>query len=563
MTAGSPDAAPRPKPVVVIVGKTRLEDLTREFFRYTQDYQVETFSAGAQAIEAVSGFCRDGVPVALAVSEYEISDGNGLSLLEAIHRIAPTVKRVGALHSFARVSAESVFAEAAAEGRIDVALVIPRGVRDEEFHTAITETLSEWAWTSSVPEVFIYELVADETTRDMVRFMDFASRMGVPAGIFSTDSERGREIVAQAQARGLPLEWPLVRIFGEHLKANPTLQELAAFANADITEAAATVADLAVIGAGPAGLAAAVYGASEGLETLVFEADAIGGQAGTSSMIRNYLGFPRGISGMRLTQRARAQANRFGAKFFAATPVESFTRGEDGLFRLSVGGTTVRARTVLVAAGVSYRTLGVESLEKFNGLGVHYGAAAVTAPAMTGKIVAVVGGGNSAGQAAIHLSKFAQHVYIVIRRDSLAETMSEYLIREISANHRITVKTETEVVDGGGESQLEWVTLRTKAGGYATEHTVPLDGLYLLLGAQADTSWFPEELQRDQHGFICTGADVEESRWPEGRPPVPLATSLPGVFAVGDLRAGSMKRVASASGEGAAAVPLIHAYLAD
>ncbi len=315
------------------------------------------------------------------------------------------------------------------------------------------------------------------------------------------------------------------------------------------------VADLVVIGSGPAGLAAAVYGASEGLQTIVFESEAVGGQAGTSSMIRNYLGFPRGISGMRLAFRARLQATRFGARIFTGRPVEGLVVGD--LHEVAHEDGVIRARSVLIACGVRYRRLGVPAIEDLVGLGVHYGAGMSVAREMEGRDVFVVGGGNSAGQAAIHLARFARSVTIIVRRSSLEETMSAYLVDEIATHRAIRVRTGSRIVDGGGDGRLEWIDLKSE-----TVERLPADGLFLLLGAEPGCDWLPDEVARDEKGFILTGRDVPKELWVDGLPPAPLETTVPGIFAAGDIRSGSMKRVASASGEGAGAVSLVHAHLA-
>jgi thioredoxin reductase (NADPH) len=305
-----------------------------------------------------------------------------------------------------------------------------------------------------------------------------------------------------------------------------------------------------------------VYAASEGLNTLVLDSGPIGGQAGTSSMIRNYLGFPRGISGMRLTQRARSQAIRFGARFMIGRAVTGFVPGSDGAAHvLQLGEQQIPTSTVLIATGVDYRRLGVEAIEEFVGRGVSYGAATSTAREMKQKPVFVVGGGNSAGQAAVHLSRFAESVTILIRRPSLAETMSDYLIREILGNPRIRVRPCTTVVDGGGDGHLQWLRLRDL--NTHEEEQVAAKGLYLLLGAEPTCGWLPADVAKDARGFVLTGADTPWQSWQGGRPPEPFATTVPGVFAAGDIRCGSMKRVAAASGEGSAVIPLVHARLAE
>jgi thioredoxin reductase (NADPH) len=293
---------------------------------------------------------------------------------------------------------------------------------------------------------------------------------------------------------------------------------------------------------------------------VAIEAEAIGGQAGTSSMIRNYLGFPRGVSGMRLAQRARNQAIRFGTQFFTGWPVGDLVPGADQApHELVTGGGSVLARAVVIASGVTYRRLGVPVLEDLVGAGVFYGAAASTAREFDGADVVVVGGGNSAGQAAIHLARFARSVTLVVRRPDL--TMSTYLVREIEYNDVVSVLPCTEVVDGGGDERLEWLTLRDVTTGVETRRAVA--GLFLLIGADPHCDWLPGSVCRDERGFVLTGRDVPRHLWREGVPPADLATSVPGVFAAGDVRAGSMKRVASATGEGASVVALVHQHLAD
>jgi thioredoxin reductase (NADPH) len=293
----------------------------------------------------------------------------------------------------------------------------------------------------------------------------------------------------------------------------------------------------------------------------VLEAEAIGGQAGTSSMIRNYLGFPRGVSGMRLAQRARNQALRFGTQFFTGQVVEELRLGlGGGPHVLCTDSGDVQARSVVIASGIAYRKLRVEPIEELVGAGVHYGAAMTAAREMEDQDVFVVGGGNSAGQAAVHLSRFARSVTLLVRRPDLHATMSSYLIGEIEYNPRITVRTCTSVVDGGGDGRLEWLGLHDVRTG-ETER-VPAYGLFLLLGAEPRCDWLPPEVARDQHGFVLTGRDVPREHWLDGLPPPSLATTVPGVFAAGDIRSGSLKRVASASGEGASVVPLVHAWLA-
>jgi thioredoxin reductase (NADPH) len=316
-----------------------------------------------------------------------------------------------------------------------------------------------------------------------------------------------------------------------------------------------------ILGAGPAGLAAAVYGASEGLDTLVIEPQALGGQAGTSSLIRNYLGFPRGVNGGELAFRAWEQALLFGTQFVFLQRANGLTRrGNERVVALSDEG-AVRARAVIIAAGVEYRRLGLPALERLVGMGVFYGAAAVEAPGMAGEEVYVVGGANSAGQAAQHLAKFAARVTLLVRGESLEAGMSEYLITQLQATPNVQVRLRTRVVDGRGVDRLEALIVEDLGTGQREE--VPAGALFVMIGAEPHTEWLREVIQCDDRGFILTGRDVPQHTWPLERPPLPFETSMPGVFAVGDARHGSVKRVAGAVGEGSVAVGAVHHYLAD
>jgi thioredoxin reductase (NADPH) len=318
--------------------------------------------------------------------------------------------------------------------------------------------------------------------------------------------------------------------------------------------------DVAIIGAGPAGLSAAVYGASEGLSTVVVDPSVPGGQAGTSSRIRNYLGFPRGVSGGELTNRAVEQAWLFGAEFLLAQRVEKLRReGESWSLSLS-NGTEMTARAVVIATGVDWRRLGVPSVEALLGAGVFYGAAGSEADALKGEHVYVVGGGNSAGQAAVHLAGHAKSVTIVIRGPSLSASMSDYLIRELDAIANVSIRATTEVAAAHGETRLERLTLRDRPSG--TEETVDAAALFVMIGAEPRTDWLPSEIARDPFGYLLTGNDVPRDP-SQGRRPLFLETSLHGVFAVGDVRHGATRRVAPSVGAGAIAISLVHQYLAE
>lgn len=318
--------------------------------------------------------------------------------------------------------------------------------------------------------------------------------------------------------------------------------------------------DVLVIGAGPGGLAAAVYASSEGLRTLVVERESIGGQAGSTSLIRNYLGFSRGIRGSELAQRGYQQAWVFGVHFMLMRTVERVEKRDDRFVAVIGDVGEVTARAVVLAAGVSYRRLGVPSLEKLMGTGVYYGANVSEVHGLKGLDACVVGGGNSAGQAVVDLARYCRHVTLVIRGKDLAAGMSQYLIDVIQAATNVTVRVSTEVVDGGGDRWLRKITLRDRETG--AEETLAVDGLFVMIGAVPGTDWLPEEVGRDRRGFVLTGTDAGvDPHWHEARPPQPYETTVPGLFAIGDVRSESVKRVASAVGEGSVVVSQIHTHL--
>ncbi|GAB90972.1 FAD-dependent oxidoreductase [Gordonia rhizosphera] len=559
--------SPTAVPAIVVVSAANADLLTSEFERYRRDYDITCARSAIEAIALLGRLRSEGHPVALIVAESELPDMNLLEALATFRTIVPTARRVVGIHWSRFVDDSEALRPALQKGKFDTFLLIPRGPRDEEFHYAITELLSDWGATVAAPEVEVVRIISPELTPLTMAIQDLLDRMGMPYRTYPPDTPQGRAATELFTTRAPSDEtprYPLVhslRGTADAVMAPTTARDVAILiygrpSDVDVD----TAVDLAIVGAGPAGLAAAVYAASEGLGTVVLESEAIGGQAGTSSMIRNYLGFPRGISGMRLAQRARTQAVRFGARFYTGWPVDGLITGDgDVPFRVTTEGGDVRARSVLISTGVAYRRLGVSALEELVGLGVYYGAAMSAAREMEGQDVFVVGGGNSAGQAAIHLARYARSVTIVVRRPDLTATMSQYLIGEIAFNPRITVRGSCEVVDGGGAGRLEWLLMRGVLTG--TEERCRAGGLFLLLGASPHCDWLPAHVERDAKGYLLTGRDVPRHRWSDDVPPPNLATSEPGLFAAGDIRGGSMKRVAAASGEGASVVPLVHAWL--
>ena len=545
-------------PTLLLVAGEHLEELSAGFARYTDDYDVRTAGSCSEAIDVAEQVRATGGRVALFVTDSRLPDSAILTAFHAWRTVAPSARRMVAAHRDWFLTDAPDLRSGMASGKYDAFLLMPQAARDEEFHHAVSELLSDWASTSASPEVESVQVVSPVMDSLTLNIRDFLDRMGLPHGVHAPDSEVGRTVAAQLPEGTAP-PW-LVPMDGEATAPRSVRDvALAVYGRArdvDLTE----VVDVAVVGGGPAGLAAAVYAASEGLSTVVLEAEAVGGQAGTSSMIRNYLGFPRGISGMRLAQRARNQALRFGTRFLSGWLVEGLTPcAGDEPHRLRTDEGDLLARAVVVATGVAYRKLRVEPLEALVGAGVHYGAAMTAAREMVEQDVVVVGGGNSAGQAAVHLARFARSVTVVVRRAGLAETMSSYLVGEITYHPRITVLPHTRVVDGGGDDRLQWVRLEDVRDG--SDETRAVGGLFLLLGAEPHCEWLPDEVARDERGFVLTGRDVPRAHWVDDLPPASLGTTVPGVFAVGDVRAGSMKRVAAASGEGASVVPLVHGWL--
>ncbi len=399
-------------------------------------------------------------------------------------------------------------------------------------------------------------VIGDARGGDSLRIQRFLRRNGYPVRLLAPTSDKARACLAERATEDLNL--PIVIDAAEGALANPSNRELAQALGFFEAPDPSVVWDVTVVGAGPSGLATAVYAASEGLRTLVLEAEAPGGQAATSSKIENYLGFPTGISGQALAGRAQVQAQKFGAVISVPQRVASIDCSSAPYLIRLADDTVVRTWCIVVAAGVTYRKLGVANLTDYEGYGVHYAATAIEAELCRNEEVAVVGGGNSAGQAAIFLSRLAGHVHMLIRGDSLAASMSDYLVGRIEASPKITLHRNTEVAALHGERFVERVTFRNNRTSDEAER--PVTNLFLMIGAAPNTDWLGDNVKRDRNGFVCTGAEVMDV-WPLDRPPTPLETSLPGVFAVGDARAQSVKRVASAVGEGSVSIQSVHRIL--
>ena len=511
--------------------------------RYGVDFEVRSARSADDALGQLGELRQAGADVALVLAEQWMTGMTGAELLARVPESFPRAKR-GLLVDWGawgdRPTAEAIL-RAMALGHIDYYVLRPQRSPDEYFNRTIAELVHEWSRATS-PDHEI-AVVAPSWSPRGHELASLLARNGMPHSFHPSDSPAGARILATSGEDGAR---PVVAFQGGRVLVDPGNEELASACGLRTRLEGPATFDVAVVGAGPAGLAAAVYGASEGLRTLVVEGESIGGQAGSSSLIRNYLGFSRGIGGAELAQRAYQQAWVFGAQFLIMRRATAL-RPEDGGHALTLcDGSEARVRAVVLATGVSYRRLEAPGLEPLTGAGVFYGASVSEARALAGADVVVVGGGNSAGQAAMHLCGCARRVTVLVRGPSLADSMSSYLRDQIEATPNVDVRLRTEVAEGHGEARLERLTLRDTDTG--ATHEVPAAALFVLIGAVPRTEWLPEVVERDPWGFVHTGDD--------------LATTLPGVWAVGDVRQGSVKRVASAVGEGSVVIRHVHEHLA-
>jgi thioredoxin reductase (NADPH) len=530
--------------------------------RFGADYRVLTADAPQPGLDALERLAERGDQVALVAADLYLPGMDGVEFLERAHLLHRGASRALLVamdrhHTRIPLSELATLQRATALGRIDFSVVKGWVTPEEWLYPQVQEALSAWT-VANRPRHVVYRIVGEQWSARSHELRDLLARNGVPFEFHPADSQPGRQLVRDfgIDVQRLPA---VIRHDGSVLH-RPGDAEVAA-AHGITTTPSSEVYDLAILGAGPAGLAAAMNGASEGLRTLVIEPWSIGGQAGSSSMIRNYLGFPRGISGGQLAHRAWEQAVLFGAEFvFTQQATGLRPRGDQRLITLSEGGTAV-GRAVIIAAGVTYRRLGIPGLERLVGMGVFYGAAGAEAPAMAGEDVYVVGGANSAGQAALHLARFAARVMLLVRGDSLAAGMSDYLITQLQATPNVEVLLHTRVVDGHGEAHLEALTVEDVRTG--RRERLKATAIFVLIGAQPHTDWLRDVIQLDDHGFVLTARDLPQPAWPLRRAPLPFETSLSGAFAAGDVRHGSVKRVAAAAGEGAVAVGSVHQYLQE
>ncbi len=550
-------------PVLIAVDEDRrsLGDIERELRdRYERSYRVVCLDSKAAADAELSRIAEAGEEVALVLAGESLGGVPGSEFLSGVRQQHPQAQR-GLLIDYGswgtNPTGVEIFA-AMAKRQIDYYLIRPTRTPDELFHQAVSTFLLEWAHAQRVSAHTVH-IVGESWSGRAHELREVLGRCALPHAFCLADSAEGRTLIDEV---GDEKPLPLVVFPDGTVIADPSNAELTIAAGGPVDPEGRDF-DLVIVGAGPAGLSAAVYGASEGFRTLVVDSGGIGGQATLSSLIRNYLGFPRGISGRRLAEEAYEQAWVFGAQFAFMQEVTGLSRsGQDIVVGLS-DFPDVNARAVILATGAAYVRLEVEELEALaaKGAGVFYGGPATEAPAMVDRDVFVVGGANSAGQAALHLAEYARRVTLVVRKDSLSAGMSHYLVQQVEASSNIEVRLGAEVVGGSGDGRLEQLELRGRGDGEI--ETVPADALFLMIGARPNTEWLPPEILLDDAGFVRTGVELaEEPAWPLERMPLSHETSMPGVLAVGDVRSGSMNRVASAVGEGSIAVRLVHDLLA-
>jgi thioredoxin reductase (NADPH) len=535
------------------VSRAVARDLRR---RYGQDYRIVRAESGPQALEALREIKLRGDPVAVLLADYRMPEMSGLEFLEQAMDLFPNARRA-LLTAYADTDAAI---EAINVIDLDHYLLKPWEPPEEKLYPVVDELVELWRSADDQP-VTATQVVGHRWSARSYEVRDFLARNSVSYRWLTADQPEGRRLLEAAglDEAAIPL---VVTPDGDSL-VDPSVEELAARVGLSTTPAT-DFYDTVIVGGGPAGLGAAVYAASEGLRTVLVEREATGGQAGRSTRIENYLGFPDGVSGVQLTDRARRQAAKFGAEILTAAAVTGLeVRGSSRVVGFADGG-EVAAHTVVLATGVAYSTLDVPGTEELTGRGIFYGSAATEAPSCADEDVFVVGGANSAGQAAVFLSRHARRVTMLVRADGLEQSMSHYLIRQIRDTANIEVRLNTVVAGASGAGHLEGLRLCDTTTG-ATEE-VPAAFLFVFIGAAPCTEWLEGAVQRDRRGFVVTGPDLlvggrRPRGWPLDRDPYYLEGSVPGVFAAGDARANSVKRVASAVGEGAMAIQLVHRYL--
>lgn len=545
------------KPAIVVVDDEPevLRAIARDLrAHYGEHYRVLRASGGTEALEALHELAQRAEPVALLISDQRMPGMEGTQFLARARALVPAARRV-LLTAYADTSAAIAIIN---DSHVDYYLLKPWDPPQQRLFPALDDLLEQWraSFRPGLGGVRVYGHRWSATTHAAKEFL---SRNQVPYQFIDImESAQAHMVVGEA-----PAQLPVVILESGKRLIAPDTDTLAREVGMR-TQAAAPFYDLAIVGAGPAGLAAAVYAASEGLSTVLIEREAPGGQAGTSSLIENYLGFPGGLSGAELARRALAQAQRFGVEVL--TPAEVVGLRIDGPYKkLKLrNGAEIASHLLMLSMGVSWRQLAVPGASELTGRGIYYGAAMTEAASCKDKHVYIVGAGNSAGQAAMFFAEHASHVTMLVRGDDLGEKMSSYLVQRIEAHERISVLTQTEVAAAHGTESLAALTLRNRRNG--EQMTVETCYLFSFIGAQPRTDWLAGTVARDEHGFVLTGPALgpqDLAGWPLEREPFLLECSVPGVFAAGDVRSESIKRVASAVGEGSVSVAFMHRHLAQ
>jgi thioredoxin reductase (NADPH) len=522
--------------------------------RYGSDYEVTVVDTPAQGLDTLQELRAASVAVALILAEWHTTGGNGIDFLIAAHAIHPEARRIVVI-DVGDTSAAGALSVALTLNQVDAYFGQPWASPEEELHPLLADELRLWARVTQPRYAKTTIIDAPDGTRGH-QLRGWLERNSVATTLLTPDDEEARALLAARQIATTKL--PITVLWDGRVLVDPSDPELVEALGAR-TRPIGGLYDVAIVGAGPAGLATALYAGSEGMRALVIEGDSVGGQAGTSAKIRNYLGFPWGLSGGELAARAARQAEQLGAEFIITPRAESVRAdGDERILTLS-SGDEIRARSVVLAGGVTYRRLGVPAVDALIGAGVFYGAAPSEAAGMHGLDVCVLGAGNSAAQAAAHLASAGAHVTMLVRGSSLTTSMSDYLVREIDAAPNIAVRLNTEAVDAGTNGRLDHLVVRDSKSGNTSELAV--HALFVFIGARPRTDWLKGVVALDERGFVLTGRDLD-GIWSLGRAPAWLETNVPGVFAAGDIRFGSVKRVAAAVGEGSTAAMLVREYLA-
>ncbi|HEU5487015.1 MAG TPA: FAD-dependent oxidoreductase [Microlunatus sp.] len=537
----------------------RIEGELRRAFG--SDYRVRGELSADEAVTTLRGAHARDERVAVVLVDDSFPAESRAEIFATARTLHPIARRALLVPwgAWSRKSSAHTILRGIAVGDFGYYVLKPWTSRDDFFRRTVAEFVQEWSREDVANDREVVVVAARHSARGYA-INDLLTRNGIPHTYRDRESEGGRAVLEfTGHVADRVVVW--MPAIGGVCLAEPTDAEvLAAWGIPTALPEADRDVDVLLVGAGPAGLGAAVVAASEGLRTVVVEREAIGGQAGSSSLIRNYLGFSRGLSGAELAQRGYQQAWVFGARFVVTREVSRVSRLGDRFAAVVSDVGEIRAQTVVVCSGVSYRRLGVPAVERLSGMGVYYGASVSSAQALTGLAAAIVGAGNSAGQAALHLARYCTSVHLVVRAPDLGTKMSAYLVEAIDAQPVIQVHLSSEVVDASGDGRLDGVTIRNH--GTAEARSVPVSGLFVMIGANPSTDWLPVEVRRDALGYILTGSDAEASgSWTQERHPYPHETTVPGVFAVGDVRFGSVKRVASAAGEGSVVVSEIHQLL--